>query len=225
MNDHRVPLKSVATAVTQFVDFRTISVYSPFVDELRLMKMSCLAEGNQSRNSDVMSPEHPRSCCSFFFCIYNEQLRKSNYRDQPAGPFFDAFLFPWMIRGESLFETLFHWGCLGGEGGWSRGDNNVLSFRIANLLKCCVRDTFSWEMSVSRLPVFWRRYLMSSFVSCNKFFWIFVTVSSGFSSGGSWEKKLPADWDESDTIDWLFTVANKLGIPCEYFASFGHLRG
>ena len=67
VNDHRVPLKSVATAVTQFVDFRTISVYSPFVDELRLMKMSCLAEGNQSRNSDVMSPEHPRSCCSFFF--------------------------------------------------------------------------------------------------------------------------------------------------------------
>lgn len=36
---------------------------------------------------------------------------------------------------------------------------------------------------------------------------------------------MPADWDESDTIDWLFTVANKLGIPCEYFASFGHLTG
>jgi hypothetical protein len=50
------------------------------------------------------------------------------------------------------------------------------------------------------------------------------TVSSSFSNG-AWEKKLPADWDESDTIDWLFTVANKLGIPCEYFASFSHLRG
>ena len=60
----------------------------------------------------------------------------------------------------------------------------------------------------------------------NDLIWIILpgTVSSSFSNG-AWEKKLPADWDESDTIDWLFTVANKLGIPCEYFASFSHLRG
>lgn len=52
-----------------------------------------------------------------------------------------------------------------------------------------------------------------------------IPVFSSSFSNGAWEKKLPADWDESDTIDWLFTVANKLGIPCEYFASFGHLTG
>lgn len=51
-----------------------------------------------------------------------------------------------------------------------------------------------------------------------------VSGSSSYSNG-SWEKKMPANWDESDTIDWLFTVASKLGIPCEYFASFGHLKG
>lgn len=38
---------------------------------------------------------------------------------------------------------------------------------------------------------------------------------------GTWEKKLPPDWDENDTTDWIFDLARKLGIPCEYFASCG----
>ena len=36
---------------------------------------------------------------------------------------------------------------------------------------------------------------------------------------------MPAEWTESDTIDWLFNVAGKLGIPCEYFASSNPIRG
>jgi len=37
---------------------------------------------------------------------------------------------------------------------------------------------------------------------------------------GGWQKKLPADWDENDTIDWLFEVARKRDdIPSEIILS------
>lgn len=39
-------------------------------------------------------------------------------------------------------------------------------------------------------------------------------------SDGGWQKKSPADWDESDTIDWLFEVARKRDdIPSEIILS------
>lgn len=52
------------------------------------------------------------------------------------------------------------------------------------------------------------------------FFLSFVCLVSNTNYGNTWEKKLPADWDENDTVDFLYSLRNKLGIPCEYFASF-----
>ena len=46
-----------------------------------------------------------------------------------------------------------------------------------------------------------------------------VSVESNGNESG-WQKKLPLDWDENDTIDWLFEVARKRDdIPGEIILS------